>query len=138
MPKEFYTERDIEDMFKRGILSLEMNDNVVLTGLAYEKAQRLGIKLAADKPPAPPEAPMRPYVARNLAAQPAVRGTIASPGGGETRSQGECACAAARPGSEKSLHERIRTGVVNRIGTQVDPALLDVIIRRVIAGTGVK
>ncbi len=28
--------------------------------------------------------------------------------------------------------------VVHRIGTQVDPGLLDVIIRRVIAGTGVQ
>ena len=31
MPKEFYTEKDIEDLVKRGIFSLEVNDNVVLT-----------------------------------------------------------------------------------------------------------
>jgi hypothetical protein len=45
MPKTFYTEIDIEDMVKRGTLSLEINDNVVLTDLAYEKANRLGVKL---------------------------------------------------------------------------------------------
>ena len=31
MPKEFYTEKDIEDIFKRGAMSLEINENVVLT-----------------------------------------------------------------------------------------------------------
>ena len=47
MPKEFYTERDIEDLFKRGTTALELSDDVVLTELAYEKAQRLGVKLIA-------------------------------------------------------------------------------------------
>jgi len=62
MPKEFYTERDIEDMFKRGILSLQVNDNVVLTELAYEKANRLGVQLLRGKPLEPPSAPVRPYI----------------------------------------------------------------------------
>jgi len=35
MAKEFYTEKDIEDLFQRGVMSLEVNDNVVLTELAY-------------------------------------------------------------------------------------------------------
>jgi hypothetical protein len=30
MAKEFYTEKDIEDLVKRGVLSLEVNDNCVL------------------------------------------------------------------------------------------------------------
>ena len=60
MPKEFYTERDIEDMWKRGITSLRVDDNVVLTELAYEKAQRLGMKLVKDRPVEPPAAPVRP------------------------------------------------------------------------------
>ncbi len=45
MAKEFYTERDIEDMWKRGVMSLQMDENVVLTELAYEKAQKLGMQL---------------------------------------------------------------------------------------------
>ncbi len=49
MPKEFYTEKDIEDMFKRGVQSLEVSDNVVLTGLAYEKAQKLGMNTCLRK-----------------------------------------------------------------------------------------
>jgi hypothetical protein len=38
MPKEFYTENDIEDLFNRGVRSLQITDHVVLTELAYEKA----------------------------------------------------------------------------------------------------
>src|SRR5512137_1332766 len=64
MPKEFYTERDIEDMFKRGIMSLQVTDNVVLTELAYEKANRLGMQLIKDRPLEPPSAPVRPYISQ--------------------------------------------------------------------------
>jgi hypothetical protein len=35
MAKTFYTERDIEDLHQRGIKSININDNVVLTELAF-------------------------------------------------------------------------------------------------------
>ena len=34
MPKTFYTERDIEDLSKRGVVSLVEDDDVVLTDFA--------------------------------------------------------------------------------------------------------
>ena len=37
MPKTFYTERDIEDMVQQGISSLTVDDNAVLTDLAYTR-----------------------------------------------------------------------------------------------------
>ena len=43
MPKKFYTEHDIEELFKSGIVCLEVNDNVQLTALAHEMANRLGM-----------------------------------------------------------------------------------------------
>ena len=43
--KTFYTERDIVDMHKAGVTRIAMNDDVVLTALAYDKAQELGISL---------------------------------------------------------------------------------------------
>jgi hypothetical protein len=117
MPKEFFTERDIEDMFKRGILSLQVTDNVVLTELAYEKANRLGIQLLRFKPVEPPAAPVRPYLSQ-----------LPKP---------EAAAAAPAP-AEADLTARIRTAVLAQLGNQVDPVLLDVIIQRVLASTGVK
>jgi hypothetical protein len=123
MPKEFYTEKDIEDLVKRGILTLEVNDNVALTDLAYEKANRLGVKLVQARPDTPPAAPVRPYVsqpARSAAVLPA-----------------SAAPASSRP-ADGDLHGRIRSAVIARLGNQVDPALLDVIIQRVLKSTGVK
>jgi hypothetical protein len=118
MPKEFYTERDIEDMFKRGILSLQVNDNVVLTELAYEKANRLGMQLLREKPLEPPSAPVRPYIS-------------------ELRKPGTAQSAEVQK-PETDLTVRIRSAVNARLGTQVDPALLDVIIERVLKSTGAK
>lgn len=121
MAKEFYTEKDIEDMVKRGITSLTLNDNVVLTELAYEKANRLGMQLVRSQPDNPPAAPVRPYLAQKSAPQTAapVFPAPAAPAG-------------------QDLHARIREAVINRMGGQVDLALLDVIIERVLKSTGVK
>jgi hypothetical protein len=125
MPKVFYTEKDIEDKVKAGILSLEVNDNVVLTDLAYEKANRLGMRLVRDKPDNPPAAPVRPYLSQQQTPQ-------------------ACACAgtagavppAQADGAE--LRQRIRKAVVAQLGSQVDASLLDAIITRVLNSTGLK
>ena len=120
MAKEFYTERDIEDMFKRGILSLRVDDNVVLTELAFEKANRLGMQLLRDKPVEPPAAPVRPYISQ-------IRKPDSTP----------ATFPPAAP-EQVDLTARIRAAVLAQLGSQVDPALLDVIIQRVLKSTGVK
>jgi len=140
MAKVFYTEIDIEDMVKRGILTLEINDNAVLTDLAYEKANRLGMKLVRDKPDNPPAAPVRPYLAEQTAQKQAeavpVRPYLAEQ---TTRKQPEFAPAATTPRpAESDLQQRIRSAVLTRMGNQIDPALLDAIIRRVVDSVGVK
>ena len=113
MPKEFYTEKDIEDMVRRGVLTLNITENVVLTQLAYERANRLGMQLVRNQPGNPPSAPVRPYVSQQ-----------ASP--------------SATAPAGKDLSARIRSAVVTRMGNQVDPGLLDVIIERVLKSTGMK
>ncbi len=122
MPKEFYTEKDIEDLVKRGVTSLNVDDNCVLTDLAYEKANRLGMKLVRGKADNPPAAPVRPYLSEQGAAGPAKPVASAAP--------------ASAPQGE--LQARIRSAVVAKLGTQVDAALLDSIIARVLKTTGVK
>ena len=127
MPKEFYTERDIEDMVKRGVMSLRINDDVVLTDLAYEKAKHLGMHLLRDKPANPPAAPVRPDLSQNhpTQAQPPVSALTAS-----------VAPPAQADGAE--LRQRIHSAVIARLGDQVDAQLLDVIITRVLQSTGIK
>jgi hypothetical protein len=117
MPKEFYTERDIEDMVKRGILSLQVTDDVVLTELAYEKANRLGMQLIRQRPIEPPAAPVRPYLSQ--APKPTASAAVPAP-------------------APADLTSRIRSAVVAQLGDQVEPALLDSIIQRVLKSTGVK
>jgi hypothetical protein len=70
MPKEFYTEKDIEDLFNRGIRSLQVTENVVLTELAYEKAKRLDFQLITDHADNPPAAPVRPYISEQQTHRP--------------------------------------------------------------------
>lgn len=54
MAKTFYTERDIEDLHARGVASIDVHDDVVLTDLARERALKLGVRLVRVKPGAPP------------------------------------------------------------------------------------
>ena len=65
MPKKFFTERDIEDMAASGQYTLTVSDDVVLTELAFEKAERLGVKLEQPHP-LPPVAPIRPYLSEEV------------------------------------------------------------------------
>lgn len=55
MPKVFYTERDIDDLHARGVTSLDVHDDVVLTDLARERALKLGVRLNRVQPAAHPE-----------------------------------------------------------------------------------
>jgi hypothetical protein len=123
MPKEFYTEKDIEDMFNRGVMTLTVTDNVVLTELAYEKARRLGMKLLQQSPDNPPAAPVRPYLSQ-LAGKSAESGTHYIP---PTEAAGT-----------SDLQQRIKSAVNARLSNQVDANLLDAIIQRVLKSTGVK
>ena len=69
MAKTFYTERDIEDLFARGVTSIDMHDDVVLTDLARERALKLGVRLLRVKPGVhPADAPDEVLVHRVKAA----------------------------------------------------------------------
>jgi hypothetical protein len=130
MPKQFYTEKDIEDLFQSGRKSLQLTDEVVLTELAYEKARRLGMHLVSDGPEIPPAAPVRPYLSDGpAAARPepvAVPAVQATPQPVAARTQ------------TLPIEQRIRSAVLARLGDQVDARLLDNIIQRVVKGLGMK
>jgi hypothetical protein len=127
MPKQFYTEKDIEDLFERGTTSLEAGENVVLTELAFEKARSLGMKLVTGRAENPPSAPVRPYLSQAAVSRRPAAAPAAAP------------CERPAPGEKTGpIERRIKEAVAARLGAQVDPKLLDVIIKRVLVGTGVK
>jgi hypothetical protein len=129
MPKTFYTERDIDDLLRQGVQSLIVDDDVVLTDLAYERARKRGLELlrADDQPPG---APIRPYIAK-----------LASPSASGNRIERAAPpappfSAPAAEGTSKDdgeLFQRVYQASLARLGDAVDPNLLRTIIQRVLA-----
>ena len=144
MPKEFYTEKDIEDLFQRGIRSLQINEDVVLTELAYEKAKRLDVQLITDRADQPPAAPVRPYISEQQSRRPvetigpAAPAVEAQPKTIPPSSAREPSSGASQGQKESDIEHRIRSAVIARLGNQVDAKLLDNIIHRVVKGVGLK
>lgn len=91
MPKVFYTERDIDDLHARGVISLDVDENVVLTDLARERMFKYSITPNRIKQNNHPE-----------------------------------------DNPQEVLIHRIKAAVIARLNGQIDPALLDTVIRRVI------
>jgi hypothetical protein len=111
MAKIFYTERDIDDLKARGVDSIDVNDNVVLTELAVERAMKHGIKINRRELSAP-QASYSPSV-NTYAAYPR-----------ETPREST---------SDAELKQKIRTAVLAKLNGQVDERLLDAVITRVLA-----
>ena len=126
--KKFYTEKDIEDLFSGGVKLLKLSDNIQLTEMAYEKAQRLGLQLLTDRPDNPPSAPVRPYLSGQTVHSAPTMAAVA-PSTSHPVPEGPKAAA---------LEQRIRAAVAAKMGTQVDAKLLDLIIARVLKSTGMK
>ncbi len=112
MAKIFYTERDIDDLKARGVTSIDLTDNVVLTDLAVERAFKHGMKINRVEQSAP-QATYSPSV--NTYAAYAREARRENP-------------------SDAELKQRIRAAVLAKLNGQVDERLLDAVITRVLAG----
>jgi hypothetical protein len=112
MPKIFYTERDIDDMKARGVTSIDVTENVVMTDLALERAMRYEMKINRLEQAAP-KATYSPSV--NLTAS-TVHTTV------------------TRNSDNTELRQRIKSAVLAKLDGQVDGSLLDAIITRVLDG----
>jgi hypothetical protein len=112
MAKIFYTERDIDDLKARGMTSIDVTENVVLTDLAVERAFKHGMKINRVEQAAP-QATYSPSVNTYAAyAREAPRETA----------------------SDAELKQKIRSAVLAKLNGQVDERLLDAVITRVLAG----
>ncbi len=119
--KTFYTERDIEEMHNAGITELAVDDNVVLTDLAREKAIELEIRLLnpADRPAPQPEQMLK-----------ALGANLPAPAAPVTQSVSPAAACPPNPPTpaNEALIQRIRAAVIARLGTTEHNQLLDQII----------
>lgn len=102
MPKTIYTERDIEDLARRGGKEIALTDDVYLTDVARERAEKLGIALRAPRASASAPAP--------------------TPG----------ALNVPRENAEQVIAQ-VKADVLAKLGAQVDAALIERIVRRVVS-----
>ncbi len=119
MPKIFYTERDIEDLYHNGVTTLVVNDDVVVTDLGREKARKLGVELLKENDQ-PSSAPIRPYITEK-------KSPSAAPSLPQTP---------APPPTRATLEDRVMQAVQNQVGDTVDSDLLRTIIQRVLKSVG--
>jgi len=110
MAKIFYTERDIDEMKARGVTSVDITDNVVITDLAVERAMKYDMKINRMENVSAPRASLSASV-NLVAAYPRE--------------------ASAR---DVELKGKIKSLVLAKLNGQVDAALLDAVITRVLAG----
>ena len=135
MPKTFYTERDIDDLVKQGVKSLIVDDDVVLTDLAYEKARRLGLELLRESDQ-PPGAPVRPYIAKipSPAASGSGKAFVSTPPSTPLATPVPSRSAA----SDEDLQQRVYKAAQERLGNSVAPKLLETIVQRVVKSISTK
>ena len=112
MPKTFYTEQDIDDLKARGVDSIDVNDSIVLTDLAVERAMKHGIKINRRELSSP-QASYSPSVNTYTAYSR------------EAPRESE---------SDAELKQKIKAAVLAKLDGQVDEKLLDAVITRVLAG----
>jgi hypothetical protein len=120
--KIFYTERDITDMHAAGVIEIEIDDDVVLTDLAREKAIALGVKMKlVEKRSGQPSGLPRLAVAPQMQLPPAVVGPATSPPAGSAAT------------SEADVVAQVKSAVIARLGTNAHNDLLDQVIPQVLA-----
>ena len=109
MPKIFYTERDIDELNARGVKSLDITENTVITDSALERAIRYDFKINRAEVSSSPKARLSSSV--NLVA----------------------AYPRAESAGDAELKQKIKSAVLAKLDGQVDVTVLDAVIRRVVS-----
>ncbi len=123
MSRTFYTERDIEDMAKRGVTEIEINDSVYITDVAREMMDKLGIKRkVTNGAPASSSVLKSPDVA-NLHVPTLAAATVPS------RVSVDGGLDAAE---KQEVIAKVKSGVIARLGPSVDVNVVEQIVRRVV------
>jgi hypothetical protein len=123
-------------------MSLVLNDHIVLTDLAYEKARQLGMSLVSPHASIPPAAPVRPYLSQENQAGERVRQSDAKGQTAPAKSPDSSGAAGflhsqPDPGPDP---DQMRLQLQQQIAVKfpdLDQALLNEIIERVLRRFGV-
>jgi hypothetical protein len=128
--KTFYTERDIELMAKLGLKVIEIGDDDILTDLAREKVEALGLRVervvgtrdvSQAQPPLPVAAPRAA-----AAGQPVIPPSAPAPSAASPPAQ-----PTAPP--QEELARLVKEAVIARLGPGVSETLIDQAISKALA-----
>ncbi len=100
MAKTIYTERDVEDLARRGVKEIALTEEVYLTDIARERAEKLGIALCVAVTSSAVPVSTLPSVPRENVDQ---------------------------------VVNQVKADVIAKLGSSVDPMLIDRIVRRVLS-----
>lgn len=127
--KTFYTERDIVDIHAKGVAEIEIDDDVVLTDLAREKAIALGVNLRSVTRRSSQSIGLSQPVAA-FPQQLSSTGAAPAPSLSPTPS----VPSVTNPTStEPDLAAQVKAAVIARLGTNEHSDLLDRIIPQILA-----
>lgn len=124
MARTFYTERDIEDMAKRGVTEIVVDDSVYITDVARDMMDKLGIKRKVTNTNAASSVLKSPDVANLHKPAPA---SVPAPSIAKPAANG-----ALSDSEKQEVIDKVKSGVIARLGGGVDGAVVDQIVRRVV------
>jgi hypothetical protein len=102
MARTIYTERDIEELARKAVSELTLGENVYVTDVARERAEKLAIRLVA------------PVVM--VSPSPTVMPSRSTPGSID----------------KEELYRRVKAGVIARLGSNIDENIIDQVARKVV------
>jgi hypothetical protein len=112
MAKIFYTERDVDEMKSRGVTSIDVTENIVITDLALERAMKYEMKIHRVESSPAPKAVYSQSVNLSVSSVHTM----------------------AQKPIDVDLKQKIKSMVLAKLDGQVDATLLDAVITRVLAG----
>ena len=124
MSRIFYTERDIEDLAKRGVTEIEVNDSVYLTDLARETMDKFGIKRKVGGGQTASSSVLASPDVANLHAQSAPAASV---------SHSAPASGGLSAAEKQEVMDKVKSGVIARLGAGVDASVVEKIVQRVVS-----
>lgn len=119
MARTFYTERDIEDLAKRGVTEIQVDDSVYITDAAREMMDKLGIKRKVTNGASASSSVLKSPDVANLHAQSAPSAPASTN-------------ATLTDAERQQVIEQVKSGVIARLGPGVDGAVVEQIVKRVV------
>lgn len=110
MGRKFYTEQDIEDLARQGITEITVDDSVYITDVAREKMKAMGIR-AKSKPQGDES------IVASGTRLPDVFAGSSTPLTSDEKTE---------------VIEKVKSGVIARLGPGVDVSTVDSIVRQVV------